>query len=68
MYIPLLRERVRLASHSEPFVVVRADYHKQTADLQTAGCEAHCLTCIPFSELFAVWEADAVRDDGSFSG
>lgn len=56
MYIPLLRERVRMHGAGAEYLVVRADYHGQLADLQSVSGGLSRIANVPFRELFATWE------------
>lgn len=56
MYIPLARERVRLKGRAGQFVVLRADYARQVADLADINDAAELVQGVPFYLIFAPFE------------
>ena len=56
MYIPLVRETVRVRGRDGTFHVQQVDYHKEVAHLATSATENKSLQTLPFEELFATWE------------
>ncbi len=56
MYIPMVRERVRVSGRRGEFVVTRVDYHHESADLSSAAADESSLRNVNFRELFATWE------------
>jgi hypothetical protein len=56
MYIPMVHEHVRAAGRRGVFVVTFADYDRQAADLRDVANPQVRERCVPFEQLFAVWE------------
>jgi hypothetical protein len=56
MYIPIARERVRIKGHAGQFVVLRADYARQVADLADINDVRDLVQDVPFSFIFAPFE------------
>lgn len=56
MYIPIARERVRMLGYSGEFLVLRADYARQTADLADVDDSYTVHEGIAFQAIFAVFE------------
>lgn len=56
MYIPLLRERVRMRGAGAEYLVTRADYSHQVADLASTAHPPKHVSNVPFNDLFAAWE------------
>lgn len=56
MYIPLVRERVRVSGRDGEFVVVRTDYRREIAYLKSTSEDKKLLVEAPFRQLFAPWE------------
>lgn len=62
MYIPLARERVRLQGRPGQFLVLRADYLRQVADLADVDDAYLVEESVPFQSIFAPFEqAEAER-------
>ena len=62
MYIPLVRERVRVKCRSGEFLVLRADYVRQVADLAAVG-DSHAVSAdVPFAWIFALFEDAAAEE------
>lgn len=63
MYIPLVREHVRLQGCAGEFLVLRADYVRQVADLAGVADSYPVRENVPFASLFALFEeANPVRN------
>lgn len=56
MYIPMVRERVRIAGRRGIHIVVFADYRRCNADLQDVSDRNTVIKSVPFQQLMAVWE------------
>ncbi|UWZ84303.1 hypothetical protein [Occallatibacter riparius] len=56
MYIPLVRESVRVRGHSGTFYVQQVDYHREVAHLASSAAEKKAPHIVNFEELFATWE------------
>ena len=56
MYIPLVREQVRVRGRSDTFVVVQVDYSREVAEVECGSTNKTQMRKVPFQELFAVWE------------
>jgi len=56
MYIPLVRERVRLQDRPGEFLVLRTDYERQVADVAGADDASMVEKNVPFASMFAVFE------------
>lgn len=56
MYIPLVRERVRLQDCPGEFLVLRTDYVRQVADVAGADNPSIVEKNVPFASMFAVFE------------
>ena len=56
MYIPVIRERVRMQGHAGEFLVLRVDYVKQVADLAAVSDSYAVHENVPFASMFAVFE------------
>jgi hypothetical protein len=64
MYIPLVRERVRVRDSRASCLVVSVDYWKEMAELEMETGEKKRLRNVPFQELFATWEMAECEDSG----
>lgn len=58
MYVPLIRERVRMLGRDELFLVLRADYNRRVADVARINSN-QVEEDVPFSALFAAVEDPA---------
>ncbi len=56
MHIPIARERVRLRDRPGEFLVLRADYLRQVADLADVSNSYAVEENVPFDSIFAVFE------------
>jgi hypothetical protein len=66
MYIPLVRERVRVRGSRGTCLVMQVDYGREIADLECGTPEKKLVQNVPFQELFASWETpEAERSDSA---
>jgi hypothetical protein len=58
MYVPLLREEIRVRGRQGKFVVFSADYSAETAEVVPASDPAGRRERVSFRSLLALWEGN----------
>ncbi|HEY3705522.1 MAG TPA: hypothetical protein VGL22_10705 [Terracidiphilus sp.] len=68
MYIPLVREHVRVRGSVCTFLVVQVDYVREVAELESECAEKKPMHKVPFEDMFATWEDPEVKLSGPAEG